>query len=310
MSKGQVHLLRQILGAGGDTSDLPIAHIRRNFDRLLSRFPALDDVDGRPVEVPGLPDPARAEWIDARLDRSRPAPRSLLYLHGGGFVIGSLDSHRGLIARLSRAADARCLGLEYRKAPEHPFPAALEDALVAWRFLVQDSVVEAGGSEAMAMAMAGDSAGGGLAVVTAAHLRRRGESLPAALICLSPWTDYAGTTPSVDRHTSLDPVVQRPGLEKMAAHYLAGRDPWDPQLCPLTIELTGLPPMLIHAGGSEALLDDAVRLHQRAAQADVPAELEIWPDMIHAWHLFAGRLDEGDQALEAAGQWLQRQLAS
>ena len=299
MSKAQVHLLRQILSAGGDTSGLPIPRVRSNFDRLLARFPALGDVDCNPVDIPDLPAPARAEWIDARLDRSRPASRSLLYLHGGGFVIGSLDSHRQLIARLSRAADARCLGLEYRKAPEHPFPAALEDALIGWRFLVE-------ASDAKPLALAGDSAGGGLSVVTAAHLRRREERLPAALICFSPWTDYEGTTPSVDRHAALDPVVQRPGLEKMAAHYLGGRDPWDPELCPLTINLTGLPPMLIQVGGSEALLDDAVRLHQRAAEAGIAAELEIWPDMIHVWHLFAGRLDEGEQAIEAAGQWLQR----
>lgn len=301
MSKGQIHLLRQILGAGGDTSDLPIPQIRRNFDRLLARFPALDDVQCRPVEVPGLASGARAEWIDARLDRSSPAPRTLLYLHGGGFVIGSLDSHRQLIARLSRAADARCLGLEYRKAPEHPFPAALDDTLAAWRFLRES--VEPG-----SLALAGDSAGGGLGVAVAVHLRDLGEPRPAALICLCPWTDYQGTSPSLDRHAALDPVVQRAGLEKMAAHYLNGRDPWDAELCPLTMDLTGLPPTLIQTGGSDALLDDAVRLHERMTEVGVHSELEIWPDMIHVWHLFAGRLDEGAQALEAAGQWLRRRL--
>ena len=183
MSKGQVQVLRQILGAGGDASKLPLAKVRRNFALLLSRFPGLESVDEEPVDPSKLPElhgEAHARWVDARENRSRPAERAILYLHGGGFVLGSIDSHRHLMARLSRQADARCLALNYRLAPEHPYPAALDDALAAFRAL------PGLGFAAEHTAIAGDSAGGGLALITAARLREAGDSLPASLYLISP----------------------------------------------------------------------------------------------------------------------------
>lgn len=307
MSKGQVQLLRAVLRAGGDASRLPLEKVRRNFDLLLSRFPGVEDLECEPASWPSAdldwpPESAPpAEWIDARADRSRPAERLILYLHGGGFVLGSIHSHRHLIARLSRAADARCLAVAYRKAPEHPFPAALNDTLNAFHQLLEPILGD------RPWAIAGDSAGAGLGILAACRFRDRGQT-PAALVCFSPWTDYEGTGESLERNAELDPVVQKTGLAKMARLYLGDRDPWDPELCPLTADLTDLPPMLIQVGGVETLLDDSLRLHRRARELGVDCELQEWPDMIHVWQLFAGRLDEGEQAIEAAGRWLRQRV--
>ena len=310
MSKGQVALLRQILGAGGPPSRLPLAKLRRNFELLLDRFTG-PEAEIRPADLPGLPglpEDASAEWVDARQDRDRPAARTVLYLHGGGFVIGSARSHRHLIARLSHEADAVCLALDYRLAPEFPFPAALDDAGTALAALLDHP--DGPRLDPRRLVMAGDSAGGGLAVMAAVRRRAAGLSLPAFLYLLSPWTDYEGTGASLAENAALDPVVQPDGLARMARHYLGNHDPWDPALCPLTAELTGLPPTLIQVGGVETLLDDSRRLHARLTDAGVASHLDIWPDMIHVWQLFASRLDEGAEALADAGRRLHRAVPS
>ncbi|MEM6794113.1 MAG: alpha/beta hydrolase [Acidobacteriota bacterium] len=297
MSKGQLLLLKQIIGAGDGSASLPLPTLRANLEAFLSRFPPVEGVSARPVNADGVP----CEWLSGPWLEDPARAATLLYFHGGGFVVGSAASHRQLAARLARAAGARCLSVDYRLAPEHPYPAALEDAHAAYRWLLDQ-----GSGQGDQIAWAGDSAGAGLALLAASQLPSRDLPRPCALVAMSPWVDYAGTTDSLDRHAALDPVVQRAGLEKMARIYLDGADPWDPAVTPLRADLSALPPLLIQAGGSESLLDDSQRLAERALAAGVPARLEVWPEMIHVWQLFAGRLDEGRQAIEQAGDFLQR----
>ncbi|MCG8454655.1 MAG: alpha/beta hydrolase [Holophagales bacterium] len=298
MSRGQLQLLKQILRAGAGNAKTPLAVLRSNFDRFTTRFPEVEGAVSEAVEIPADPSPPiRAEWVAGSPAIGASRERCMLYFHGGGFVLGSLASHRQLAARLSRAAGAPCLSVGYRLAPEHPYPAALEDALGAYRWLSR----QAGGRR---IAVAGDSAGAGLGLLTAVHLRERGEPLPDGLLCLSPWVDYEGTADSLHRHAELDPMVDRPGLLRMARLYLDGADPRAPEVSPLWADLRGLPPLLIQAGGSESLLDDARRLAEAARVAGVAVRLETWAEMIHGWHLFAGRLDEGREALERAGSWI------
>ncbi|MEL7061804.1 MAG: alpha/beta hydrolase [Acidobacteriota bacterium] len=297
MSLAQLRLLKRFLDAGQPDIPRPIADLRRGFEGFLIRLPGIDEVEVEATEIGGVP----AEWVDARADRSNPSAARILYLHGGGFVLGSVRSHRQLAARLSRAANARCLVLGYRLAPEHPYPAALEDATAAY------SVLSAEASSGP-LALAGDSAGGGLAILVAAQARRDGLTLPAALLCMSPWVDYAGHTPSLDRNAALDPSIQRPGIERMARLYLAGADPDAPEVSPLRCSHTELPPTLVQAGGDETLLDDAHALTAALEAAGVAVELEVTPGMIHVWQLFAGRLDEGREAIERAGAFLNSHL--
>lgn len=292
MSRSQLDLLRHVLGAGSQAANLPLDRVRDNFDKLFSRFPQLDGVEVESVEIGGVP----CERVDGREDRSAPATTTVVHLHGGGFVLGSPTSHRNLAGRLSRAADAVVIVPDYRRAPEHPYPAQVKDALAVWEAL----------PEGRRTILGGDSAGAGLAVMTALRAPRR----PDALVCLCPWVDYAGTTPSLDRNEAVDPLVDRVGLEQMAAQYLAGRDPWDPQITPLRADLSGLPRTLIQAGGEETLLDDARRLAARMEEHRVEVSLQVWEHMTHIWHLFAGRVDESVEAIEAVGGWVLRMRLS
>lgn len=303
MSRAQLHLLRQVLGAGAAAADLPLERVRRNFDKLFSRFPTLDDVSVEHVELGGV----ACDRVDARADRGREPETLCVHLHGGGFVVGSPRSHRNLAARLSRALDATVVVPAYRLAPEHPFPAQLEDALAVWGALGEGSPT----SVSTQRLLTGDSAGGGLALLVASRLADAGlHRMPDALVCLCPWADYAATTPSLDLYDAGDPLVDRAGLERMASYYLGGRDPWDPSITPLRADLSGLPPTLIQTGGEETLQDDARRLAERLREHGVDVRLDVWEGMTHAWHLFAGRVDEAQGALDAAAAWVRKNAAA
>lgn len=296
MSKAQLDLLRQVLGAGAAAADLPLARVRANFDKLFSRFPSLDDVEVTELDLGGI----RTERVDARSHRDAEPETLIVHLHGGGFVLGSPLSHRNLATRMSRAADAVVLLPDYRLAPEHPMPAQLEDAAAVWR---EVSAGDAG--SVPKRILSGDSAGACLAVQVAARAVSRGKDTPHRLVCISPWVDFAATTPSLDRFEAGDPLVDRHGLERMAHFYLGGADPWDPEATPLRADLTGLPPTLIQTGGEETLIDDAKRLAARMDEHGVDVQLDIWESMTHVWHLFAGRVDEAEQAIGAVGDWVQ-----
>jgi epsilon-lactone hydrolase len=228
--------------------------------------------------------------------------RNILHLHGGGFVAGSPSSYRHLTWRIAAATRSRVLSIDYRLAPEHPFPAALEDAVAAYRWLLAD------GADPRRIAVIGDSAGGGLAFAMLLKLRDDGVPLPAAAVALSPWTDLALTGPSLRQNARADPMLDVDYTAKLAEYYLAGADPRIPYASPLFGDPRGLPPTLIQVGSDEILRDDAVRMADRLRAAGCRAELEIWPRMPHVWHLFAPLLPEACRAIERIGAFVRREL--
>ena len=260
-----------------------VAEQRASYERIAEIWPVPGDVSIVAVEVAGRP----AEWVAAPGARD---DRAVLYLHGGGYVIGSLATHRDLAARISRASASRVLLLDYRLAPEHRFPAAVEDALAAYRWLL------ARGHDPRRLAVAGDSAGGGLALVTLVGLRDAGDRLPAAAVCLSPWTDLALSGGSMQSRAGADPAIDRATLQRWAGHYLAGGDPRQPLASPLYADLSGLPALLVLVGTAEILLDDAARVAQRAAAAGVEVVYEPWPDLGHVFAAYAGTPEAGQAA--------------
>jgi acetyl esterase/lipase len=264
---------------------------RQRLDALGGQYPLPAHVSVTPVEANGV----RAEWTTTP---QADAARVILFLHGGGYVSGSLDSHRHMIAEAGRQAHARTLALDYRLAPEHPFPAALEDALSGYAFLIAEGV------EPRRIAIAGESAGGGLAVAALISMRDTVMPLPACAWLSSPWTDLELSGASMTDKAATDPLIQRPYLAELAAMYLDGADPRSPLVSPIHADLKGLPSMLIQVGSAETLLDDAVRLANVAGAADMRVTLEIWPEMIHAWHLFYQQLAAGRRALENVGAFI------
>jgi acetyl esterase/lipase len=257
--------------------------------------------------------PAPAEAIVERLDAGNvPAERvaapgadkgDILFLHGGGYVIGSPATHRTLAYNFSKASGCRTLLLDYRLAPEHPFPAAVDDAVAGYRFLLD------GGARPGRIAIAGDSAGGGLVVAALVAIRDKGLPLPAAAVSISPWIDLEATGASIASKAKEDPIVEKGRLMQMAGLYLAGADAKSPLAAPLHADLKGLPPLFIQVGSAEILLDDALRLAARARAAGVAVEFEEAADMIHVWHLFAPMLSEGREAIGRAGAFIRRHLA-
>jgi acetyl esterase/lipase len=248
------------------------------------------DVKTQPVDAGGV----RAEWIwrpDSDLDRA------ILYLHGGGYAIGSIATHRYLMQSISQTSGARVLGIDYRLAPENPFPAAVEDAVTAWKWML------AQGLEPGRCAIGGDSAGGGLTLAALIALRDRGIALPGAAALLSPWTDLAATGASVKTKAAEDPMVTEAGLRAMADAYLGGADARNPLASPLYANLSGLPPLLIQVGSAEILLDDATRVAERAKSAGVEVSLEPWEDMVHVFQMFP-MLAEAGPAIEKIGDFV------
>ena len=266
------------------------------YEQLTSEYKAHDDIVTERVGAGGVP----AEWIyapDAAEDRV------LLYLHGGGYVIGSMRTHRTPLSRLSRASGARVLGLEYRLAPENPFPAAVEDSVAAYRWLLSEGI------EPKKIAIGGDSCGGGLTLATLVALRYLGEPLPAAGISHSGWTDLAHTGDSITSKAEEDPILDLEGLENFAMAYLGEKDRKTPLASPYYADLRGLPPLLIQVGTAEVLLDDSINFAERAKAAGVDVTLTIWDDMPHVWQAFATILPEGQQAIEECGEFIRKHMA-
>jgi epsilon-lactone hydrolase len=264
---------------------------RQRLDALGMQYQVPEGVLIEPVQANGVP----AEWTVA--PEADPG-RVILFLHGGGYMAGSLNSHRHMVAQVGREAQARTLALDYRLAPEHPFPAAVEDAIAGFRSLLSQ------GYEPKRIALAGESAGGGLALATLVSVRDSKLPLPGCAWLSSPWVDLEAIGPSMTAKSAVDPLIQRAYLLELASAYLNGGDPRTPLAAPLYADLRGLPPLLIQAGAAETLLDDAVRLAGVAGAADVRVRLEIWPDMIHAWHLFYQQLEAGRRSLAEAGAFI------
>ena len=298
MSAAELSKLVELLTSRPAPLDTPLAAMRERFGKLAEFLPTPADATLEPVDAGGVP----AEFVAA--PGADPAA-TILYLHGGGYAIGSAATHRSLAYNLSAASGARALTVDYRLAPEHAYPAAVEDATAAYRWLLQH-----GGTPARTV-IAGDSAGGGLAVATLLNLRGgRAAPLPAGGFCISPWTDLAGTGASIKTNATRDPMVEEARLHRYAGLYANGADLREPLASPLYGELAGLPPLLIHVGSSEILLDDAIRLAERAQAADVDVELEVAPNMVHIWHLFAPMLGEGRAAVARAGRWIRDRVGT
>jgi monoterpene epsilon-lactone hydrolase len=270
---------------------------RAAMESLAAIAPIPDDVQCQPVDAGGVP----GEWISAP---GADVERVILYLHGGGYSIGSVKTHRELVSRIARASGARALAIDYRLAPEHPFPAAVEDSTAAYRWLLST------GADPARLVIAGDSAGGGLTVATLVALRDAGDPLPAAAVCLSPWVDMEGIGESMTTKADLDPMVTREDLLEGAKMYLGDADPRTPLAAPLYADLAGLPPLLIQAGTAETLLNDSTRLADRARSAGVDATLEVWDDMIHVWQAFALMLPEGQLAIDRIGEFIQEHVGA
>ena len=269
---------------------------RKDIDARGRQYGLAPDIAVEPVNANGV----RAEWTSTpQADRDC----AILYLHGGGFVIGSLDSHRHLVSEAGRAAKAWALALDYRLAPEHPFPAAVDDSVLGYRFLLSR------GYKPERIAVAGDSAGGGLVVSAMVAIRDAGLPQPGCGWCVSPWVDLEAIGETMSTKAAVDPTVQRASILDMAGMYLNGADPRSPLAAPIYADLTGLAPLLIQVGATETLLDDAVRLAKAAGSADVRVEMQVWPEMIHVWHLFHPELTAGRKAIEQGGAFIRAMTA-
>jgi epsilon-lactone hydrolase len=269
---------------------------RQRLDDVGSVWPVASDVTLTAVDIDGIP----GEWSTVP---SSDGSRVLLFLHGGGYCSGSIVSHRRMVSEAGRAGGMRTLAIGYGLAPENPFPAALDDALTAWRFL------RCQGTDARHISIGGDSAGAGLSLAVALRLRDAKEELPGCLWLVSPWTDLTMSGSTLTTKDAVDPLIHKGYLCELADAYLGGAvDRKNPSVSPLFADLRGLPPTLIQVGSAETLLDDAVRLAAAAGYADVPVTLEIWPHMIHAWHLWNASLEPGRQALGSAGSFMRQHL--
>lgn len=270
----------------------PLAQRRALMEKVA--FRVAEDIAVETIEAAGR----AAEWLRAP---GSDAARVLLYLHGGGYTLGSINTHRALAGELSRAAACAVLLIDYRLAPEAPYPAAVDDAVAAYQWLLDQ------GHAPVRLAVAGDSAGGGLTAATLIALRERGLSQPRAAVCISPWSDLCCSNASYQTRAAADPMIAPADVAWMAGLYLQGADPKSAFASPNRADLRGLPPLLIHVGRDEVLLDDAIVLHEAARSAGVASTLEIWDDMIHVWHAFHPMLPEGRDAIARIGAYLREQ---
>jgi monoterpene epsilon-lactone hydrolase len=269
---------------------------RQRIDEVGSTWPVADDVKLTEVDAGGVP----GEWSSVPgCDTSR----VLMFFHGGGYCSGSIRSHRRMASEAGRAAGVRTLAIGYRLAPEHPYPAAQDDALAAWQFLRRE------GTAAAHIAIGGDSAGGGLTVALINRLRAAGEELPGCAWLASPWTDLTMSGSTFASKDGIDPLIHKAYLEELASAYVpAGMDRKDPRVSPLYSDLEGFPPTLVQVGSAETLLSDATRFAEAAGAANVAVTLEIWPHMIHAWPLWNARLEVGRRSLASAGAFIRAHL--
>ncbi|MFB7599135.1 alpha/beta hydrolase [Streptomyces sp. NPDC056160] len=274
------------LDLGGD-----VEKMRRVFDEMLGSAPLPDDVRTRTTELGTVP------AVEVRVGATASAG-TVLYFHGGAYALGSAAASVGLVSEIARRTAVTILSVDYRLAPEHPFPAAVDDALAAYRALLDRGV------PADSIAVIGESAGGGLALALLLAIREAGLPQPSSATVLSPWADLTQSGSTMDTRADADPVLTRRALRTRAADYLAGADPHSPPASPLHADLCGLPPLLIQAGGREILLDDALRLAARAAHADVPVTLRTFPGAPHVFQGFAPVVDEAAQALDQVAAFI------
>lgn len=290
-------------GLGGAVS---VEDRRATFDGLGALLGLAPGTTTEDVDAGGIP----ARWVrptrttGERTARGRDdgAP-AVLWLHGGGYNIGSSESHAPAASHLAAALGAPVLIADYRLAPEHPYPAALEDAAAVWQWLVDDS------GDPASLGLVGDSAGGGLALALSLRLRNSGAAMPAALALLSPWVDLTGSVPVPEERVAADVILTPDLLDEWATAYAGDTPLGAPDLSPIDADLSGLPPMLVCAAGRDLLCDQAQRLHTHGTSAGVPIDLVVADDMIHAWQIFAGAFPEAGESLVEVAAWLGPRLS-
>lgn len=274
-----------------------ITEMRQDLELMAHGTVHDQDIQVQKVTVAGIP----GEWVVAP---NAVENRVFLYLHGGGYCFGSCNTARELASRLSRVTATRVLVIEYRLAPEHPFPAAIEDSVSAYQWLISSEFSPG------QIIIGGDSAGGGLALATLLTLRDAGHPLPVATVLLSPWTDMEGTGDSMETQMEFDPWLKPEEMRSMSALYIRDLEPRHPLVSPIYANLQGLPPMLVHVGRDEILLSDSSRLVERAHEAGVDVTFKIWEDMWHVFHSFASNVPEARKAIEEIGEYVVEKLRS
>lgn len=268
---------------------------RKSMDRWGTIMPALRDVLVEPGTHAGL-------YSETHTPRGAHSNRVILYFHGGGFAVGSPRSHRHLVSRLARAAGMKAVVIDYRKSPEHPFPAALDDTVKAYRQLL-DAGIKPGN-----IVFAGDSAGGNLVISTLLKLKQDGLPLPAAACAMSPWCDVTLGSNSLKTNAAEDLILTPLLLQQFRSIYVSDDRVQDPLVSPVFGDLSGLPPLLVQVGSKEVLLDDARMMAQKAAQAGVQTQLEVWEGMQHVWHYSAAFIKDGQRAIERVGEFFRQQV--
>jgi epsilon-lactone hydrolase len=295
MAEGEIDAIRKLL----TSKPRPVgwAERRERLDEVGSVWPVASDIKCESVDCDGF----AGEWS---LAPGSDASNVLLFFHGGGYCSGSIKSHRRMVTEAGRAMGVRTLAIDYRRAPEHSFPAQHEDALAAWRFLRRQDIAE------NHIVVGGDSAGGNLSLSLINRLRAAKEQLPGCAWLVSPWTDLTMSGATLASKDAVDPLIHMSYLEELAEAYLPQKvDRRDPLISPLFADLRGFPPMLIQVGSAETLLSDATRLAEAAGVADVDVRLEIWPHMIHAWPVWNAALADGRRALAAAGEFVRARIS-
>jgi len=290
MASPQLQNIIEMIKAQPLREDVPVEETRATFEQLAAVYPVADDVKREKAGPEGVP----GEWLTPS---GVSGDITVYWLHGGGYTIGSISTHARMVSLIVRAADARAFAINYRLAPENPFPAGLDDALAGYRWLLEQGVDPA------RLVIGGDSAGGGLTLATLQRLREAGDPLPAAAVLLSPWTDLEATGESVKTRREADPMIDPTGALEAARSYLPDGDLRDPLVSPLHADFTGLPPMLIQVGDAEVLLDDSTRVYERAEAAGVDVTLEVNDEMIHVFQFFAPLLPEAVAAIERIGEF-------
>jgi monoterpene epsilon-lactone hydrolase len=292
MASPKFYRLVERMRARGNPGLRTIEELRADMEEVGRKFTPPAGVSFIAADAGGTP----GEWATPSEINSETV---IFYLHGGGYGVGSIASHRHLVAQLAQASTARGYSIDYRLAPEHPFPAAVDDAVAAARWLFRQGV------RPEKLVFAGDSAGGGLAIAACLALRDAGDPLPAALVCMSPLTDLAKEGESMRTKVDLDPMVQPESSEAYALRYVGKhRDRKAPLASPLYADLRGLPPMQILVGTWETLLDDSTRIAERARGAGVEVDLQVWDEMIHIWPYFADIIPEGKEAIARMGDYI------
>lgn len=296
MSKQEMDAVIQLLNANQADGDPSVEEQRAGMEALAGSFPLPEGAQQRAETIAGVP----CEWqsVEGAKDDA-----VLLYFHGGGYVIGSVNTHHGLVSGFSGASGITGLSVDYRLAPEHPFPAAVEDAVAVYHALLEQ------GRDPAKIAIGGDSAGGGLSLALLLAARERGLPQPACAALLSPWSDLRIVAKAYESRKESDPMVRKDGISAMAAHYLGETDPTNPLASPILADLSGLAPMIIHVGDREVLLDDSVDLAARAQEAGVDVTLKVWPDMIHVFQAFYPMVEEARQSIAEMGAFIAEKTA-